>query len=195
MVIIYQTFREEKVPVSNSIAWHTFFQVLGASVLMALCSQIKLILPFTPIPLTFQTLSVLLIGASLGSRKGASAILLYFAQILMGLPVLSGGASNPLVFFGPHGGYVLGFCLQAFLMGWFVERMIWARPVTLLVGGLLSCAAQMILGICVLAQFVGWTHVWMLGFFPFIPGEMIKILLVSFGLVSQKLAPTFDLMK
>ena len=92
-------------------------QVIGASLLLALCSQIKIILPFTIIPITLQTLAVLIIGAKLGSRKGSAAILLYFAQIMAGFPVLAGGISDPLVFFGPKAGYYFGFCFQAFIMG------------------------------------------------------------------------------
>jgi biotin transport system substrate-specific component len=186
MVIIYQTFQdEEKLLAYHPAAWHTLFQVIGASLFMALCSQIKIVLPFTPVPLTLQTLAVLLIGVSLGSRKGAWALLLYFAEILMGLPVLSGGTSDPLVFIGPKGGYVLGFCVQAFLMGWFVERMPWSRSVTLLVGGLLACAVQLGLGVVVLAQFVGWSPVWTMGLSPFIPGEILKVFLICFGLTSS----------
>lgn len=192
MVIIYQTFREEKLPAYNPAAWHTLFQVMGASLFMALCSQIKIVLPFTLVPLTLQTLAVLLIGASLGSRKGAWALMLYFAEVLMGLPVLSGGTSDPLVFIGPKGGYVLGFCVQAFLMGWFVEKMPFSKPVTLLVGGILACAVQLGLGVVVLAQFVGWSSVWTMGLFPFIPGEMLKVFLICFGLTST-ISPRFGL--
>jgi biotin transport system substrate-specific component len=182
MTIVSHPFHAEKTLVSSQIDWRTLFQVLGASGLMALCSQIKINLPFTPVPLTCQTLAVMLIGASLGSRKGAWALLLYFVEILMGLPVLSGGTSDPMVFLGPKGGYVLGFCLQAFLMGWFVETMRWSKSISLLMGGLFACAAQMGLGILMLAQFVGWNHVWTMGFFPFIPGEILKVFLVCFGL-------------
>jgi biotin transport system substrate-specific component len=177
---------QKKEFLSHKAAWQTLFQVLGASALMALCSQIKIVLPFTLVPLTLQTLAVLSIGATLGSRKGAWAILLYFAQILAGLPVLSGGAADPLVFLGPKGGYVLGFCLQAFLMGWMVERMPWSKPVTLLIGGLLACSVQMGLGVCVLAQFVSWSHVWTMGLFPFLPGEILKVLIVSWGFTLRK---------
>jgi biotin transport system substrate-specific component len=196
MVMISHIFQEEKLSIPHhKVAFQTFFQVLGASGFMALCSQIKIMLPFTFVPLTLQTLAVLLIGASLGSRKGAWALLLYFAEILMGLPVLSGGTSDPLVFLGPKGGYVLGFCLQAFLMGWFVERMTWSKPMTLLVGGLFSCAVEMGLGVCVLAHFVGWNHVWTMGFFPFIPGEILKVLFICFGFTSLKNSQEIGLMR
>lgn len=164
------------------------FQVIGASLLIALCSQIKLILPFTPIPITFQTLAVLLVGATLGSRKGACALLCYFAEILIGLPVLAGGIADPLVFVGPRGGYVLGFCLQAYAMGWFAERALFSRSLTLLVGGLVACTVQMAMGICVLAQYVGWSLVGPMGLYPFIPGEILKVFVLTFFLTSCKKA-------
>jgi len=102
----------------------------------------------------------------------------------MGLPVLSGGEANPLVFIGPKGGYVLGFCLQAYLMGWFVERSLFSRSLALLAGGLLACTVQMAAGICVLAQFVGWKHVWFMGLYPFVPGEFLKIVTTAIVLAS-----------
>lgn len=186
MVTISQTSSKEKIFFSTQAAWKTLFQVLAASGFMALSSQIKIVLPFTLVPLTVQTLAVLLIGATLGSRKGALAILLYYAQIFVGLPVLAGGASNPLVFLGPSGGYVLGFCFQAYLMGWFVEKMPWSKSVTLFIGGLFACSVQMGLGICGLAQFVGWNHVWTMGFFTFLPGEILKIILICSASGSSK---------
>lgn len=175
-----------KNPVISSSAWLAFFQVLGASLLIALCSQIKFILPFTPVPLTFQTFAILMIGATMGSRKGACAVLCYFAEILMGLPVLSGGMSDPLVFLGPKGGYVLGFCLQAYIMGWFVEKSFWPRSVMIAAGGIVSCLVQMSMGIFMLAQYVGWSHVWTMGLLPFVPGEILKIVLVSYAISPKK---------
>lgn len=186
MMITSQTFYADKVNSFHGNTWQTLFQLVGASLLLALCSQIKIPLPFTVIPLTFQTLAVLLIGASLGSQKGAWAIILYYVEILAGMPVLSGGVSNPLIFFGPSGGYVLGFCFQAFVMGWMVEKMPWSRSVTLFAGGLLACGIQLALGVCMLAQFVTWNHVWMMGFFPFIFGEILKVLLVTWGFRSKE---------
>ncbi len=190
MITMPQTSQREKITFSNQAAWQALFQVLGASGFLALCSQIKIVLPFTLVPLTLQTLAVLLIGATLGSRKVTWAILLYFAEILAGFPVLAGGVSDPLVFLGPTGGYVLGFCLQAFIIGWMVEKMPWSKPVTLLVGGLLACSAEMGLGIWALAHFIGWGHVWTMGLFPFVPGEILKVLFVSWVLNSRNISCT-----
>lgn len=186
MAVFVHTDQSAKISSSRQVDWRALFQLLLASGFLALCSQIKVVLPFTPIPLTFQTLAVLLIGATLGSRKGFYALVFYCAEVAMGLPVLSGGSSDPLVFFGPKGGYVLGFCLQAYLMGWCVEKMPGSKSLVLLFGGILSCALQMMMGVAGLAHFVGWNAVWTLGFYPFIPGEIAKILIVSFGLTFMK---------
>jgi len=162
----------------SQAGFQTLLQVCGASLFMVLCSQIRIDLSFTPVPLTLQTLAVLLIGANLGSRNGALAILLYLAQILVGLPVLSGGISDPFVMMGPKGGFILGWCLQAWLMGWAVENITYSRAMALFAGGVIACTVQMALGLIVLAQFVGWSAVWVMGLFPFLPGEILKILIV-----------------
>jgi biotin transport system substrate-specific component len=165
----------------------SFIQVIGASLFLALCSQIKLDLPFTLIPLTMQTFAVMLIGITLGSRKSALAILWYFAEILIGLPVLAGGISNPLIFFAPKAGYYLGFCVQAYSMGWFVEKLKARKSIAIWIGGILGSAMQLGLGVTVLAQFVGWNSVWALGLFPFIPGEILKILTLCFFCLPKKI--------
>lgn len=182
MVVFSPACQEWNLTSCRSEPLKTLFQVLGASFLLAFCSQIKIVLPFTLVPLTFQTLAVLLIGATLGSRKGAMAILLYYAEILAGLPVLSGGVADPLIFLGPKAGYVLGFCIQAYCIGWFAEREIGSKPMALFIGGFVGSLLQMAFGVVLLAIFVGWNHVWMMGAAPFIPGEMLKILFVAFCL-------------
>lgn len=186
MTSVAQTYRQER-EFSTHALMMTFLQIIGSSLLIALCSQIKIILPFTPIPLTLQTFAILLIGASLGSRKGACAVLCYFAQIAAGLPVLSGGDANPLVFFGPKGGYVLGFFVQAFIMGWFAERANRLSSFTFFAGALSACTVQMAMGVFVLAQFVGWQLVWTMGLYPFIPGEIFKAFTAVFILTYPKI--------
>ena len=181
MALIAQGYCKEIDTYHEGIG-QTILQVVGASLFIAICSQIKFDLPFTFVPLTLQTFAVLLVGAVLGSRKGFCALLCYFAEILMGLPVLAGGLANPLIFLGPKAGYYFGFSLQAFMMGWVVEKAPFSKSLTLLVGGLLACAIQMALGVSVLAQFVGWHLALPMGLFPFIPGEILKVLAVAFAM-------------
>lgn len=154
-------------------------QVIGGSLFLALCSQIALPLPFSPVPLTFQVLGILLLGALFGSRKASFMVMGYYAQILLGMPVLAGGVANPFALIGPRAGYLLGFIIQAYLMGWFVERSKHFSPSKAFLGGLCACGVQLAMGASWLALFIGWNQAWMLGFFPFIIIDILKVLIVS----------------
>lgn len=79
--------------------------------------------PFYPVPLTMQTLAVLLVGGLLGARLGAGTVLAYLAFGLAGAPVFHNCLGGPMVLLGPTGGYLLGFVPAAFLMGWVLERV------------------------------------------------------------------------
>uniref|UniRef100_UPI002580E7FB biotin transporter BioY n=2 Tax=Oceanithermus sp. TaxID=2268145 RepID=UPI002580E7FB len=81
--------------------------VLAGAGFVALLAQVALPLPFTPVPVTLQTLGVLLVGAALGSRLGAQALGLYLAAGAAGLPVFAGGGAGVGWLAGPTGGYLL----------------------------------------------------------------------------------------
>jgi biotin transport system substrate-specific component len=168
-----------KAPIASHSRWLLLTQVVLCSLLIALCAQIRIALPFTPVPITFQTLAVMIVGGMLGSRNGALSIILYLAEALMGLPVLSGGRSDPFFLLSPVGGYLVGCVIQAYLAGWFVERRkVLGKPLMLLGLGL-ACSLQMACGACWLAFFVGAKHAWALGVMPFVPGELFKIALAG----------------
>ena len=150
--------------------------VLAGSLLIALSAQVAILLPFSPVPVTGQTLAVLLVGALLGSRRGSLAVLTYVVQGLAGLPVFAGGAFGLVRLLGPTGGYLVGFVAAAFLVGLLAERG-WDRRVS-------TTAAAMTLGNLViyatgalwLAAFVGGLdQALALGVAPFIPGDLLKI--------------------
>lgn len=111
--------------------------VLGGAALIALCAQVEV--PLRPVPVTLQTLAVLLVGAALGARRGLAAVVAYLLAGALGLPVLSGGAGGVLKVLGPTGGYLLGFALAAFAVGFLVERFALDRRV-------LGAVAAMLLG-------------------------------------------------
>ncbi|HEX6504246.1 MAG TPA: biotin transporter BioY [Terriglobales bacterium] len=97
--------------------------VVGASLFVALCARVTVPLPFTPVPLTMQDFGVLLVGLTLGSRRGFAALALYLAEGAAGLPVFNplgpGGIAQLL---GPTGGFLMMYPLVAGLAGWIVER-------------------------------------------------------------------------
>src|SRR3989442_5358865 len=103
--------------------------VIGASLFVALCARFFLQLHSTPVPLTIQNCAVLLVGLTLGSRRGFAALALYLAEGVAGMPVFSptgpGGLAQLL---GPTGGYLLAYPFVAGLAGWLMEpreKRIW----------------------------------------------------------------------
>lgn len=96
--------------------------VVSAAALTALAAQWRIYLPFTPVPITGQTLAVLLTGAALGWKLGASGQLLYVAIGVLGAPVFSDGGSGVEVITGPTGGYLIGFIVAAAAVGWMAEH-------------------------------------------------------------------------
>src|SRR5207237_981833 len=109
---------------SRALAWaRQVAIVVSASLFVALCARVTLPLPFTPVPLTLQNFAVLLVGMTLGSKRGFAALALYLAEGLAGLPVFNptgpGGLAQLL---GPTGGFLMVYPLVAALAGWIMER-------------------------------------------------------------------------
>lgn len=155
--------------------------VAGFALLTALAAQVEIPLPFTPVPITAQTLVVLLSGAVLGAWAGASSQALYVVLGAVGLPFYAGGASGWQHAAGATGGYLIGFVLAAGLVGWLAQRKADRR--------LLSALGTFLLGnLVIYAVGVPWLaviiHVSMgeallLGMIPFVVGDLIKILLAG----------------
>ena len=154
---------------------------LACSAFIALLSRVAINLPFSPVPVTGQTLGVLLTGAVLGSRRGAASVLAYIALGISGLPVFALGA-GPAYLLGPTGGYLAGFVLAAWLSGFIAEQR-WGRriPGTLLalIAGNLAVYVG---GLIWLSRFAGWSRVLPLGLYPFIPGDSCKLLIAALSL-------------
>ena len=151
--------------------------VSGGSILVALCSQIAVPLPFSPVPVTGQTLAVLLVGVLLGGRRGALSLALYVAEGAIGLPVFAGGGAGLARLLGPTGGYLMGFVVGAWLVGSLAERG-WDRRVhTTALAMLLGTVAIYVVGLSRLAWFVGIGRVLYLGLYPFVLGDVLKMVL------------------
>src|SRR6185437_15248600 len=113
-----------------------FFGVLRTVILIALGTALltlsaKVNLPLPYVPMTLQTLVVLVIGAAYGWRLGTATLMAYLAEGAIGFPVFAGpvGGLAPLV--GPTAGYLYGFVAAAFVTGWLSERG-WDRSMLLL---------------------------------------------------------------
>jgi biotin transport system substrate-specific component len=94
--------------------------ILGGSALIALGAQVSV--PMLPVPMSLQTLAVVLVGLTAGSRLGAAAVVAYLAQGAAGLPVFAGGGAGAAWLMGPTAGFLWGFVGMAYLAGWAVER-------------------------------------------------------------------------
>ena len=160
----------------NKIEHTVILAVLGTVVLWI---SARISIPFYPVPMTLQTLAVMLIGALLGWRLGTATVLLYLAEGAAGLPVFAGTPERGLglaYMAGPTGGYLLGFVLAAMLVGWLAERG-WTRSIGRCI--LTMCAANLALfvpGVLWLGVLFGWSPQLLdLGVTPFIPGAILKI--------------------
>lgn len=153
--------------------------IFCGSMLVSLLAQLAIPLPFTVVPITGQTLGVLLVGATLGSKRGAISMSLYLLEGMAGLPVFAGGTGGPGVLVGPTGGYLVGFVASAFITGLLAERGLDRNWKTSLPAFIAGQAVIFAIGLPWLAQYVGASQVWVAGFWPFLPGALIKSILAG----------------
>jgi len=152
--------------------------VVAGAGLVGLLAQITVHLGFTPVPLTGQTLGVLLVGTALGLRRGTAALTLYALAGLAGVPWFAGGQSG---YVGASFGYILGFIAAAALCGYLAERRADRRVLSAIPAMILGEAAMYVLGVGWLAVdlHVGVGKAIALGFTPFWIGDSIKCALAA----------------
>jgi biotin transport system substrate-specific component len=183
-------------PLSNPLVRDGLL-ILAGTIFMALSAQIRIELPFTPVPITGQTLGVYLIGALLGPRLGALTLLAYLGQGLLGLPVFAGGTNawSPSripglpVILGPTAGYLFAFPIAAFVVG-LLARRGWDRRVitaipAMLVGELIILTLGFSWLVAATALLSGGADVAALfaaAVLPFLPGAALKITLAALAL-------------
>jgi biotin transport system substrate-specific component len=161
----------------------TLIRLLGVAVftiLTALGAFVRIPLPFTPVPLTLQTFFVLLSGACLGANLGALSQLSYIILGVVGLPIFTNAGSGLFYLFGPTGGYLLGFVLASLLVGRLIKSLhqdLFSLFLILFLGDLLLLSC----GTIWLGIIFGYPlrKLLFLGFFPFIPGDLLKALAAS----------------
>ena len=157
------------------------FRALRGAILIALGTALltlsaKVNLPLPYVPMTLQTLVVLMIGAAYGWRLGAATVIAYLAEGAIGLPVFAGpvGGLAPLV--GPTAGYLYGFVLAALATGWLSERG-WDRSVPLLFAAM-GLGHILILGAgfswLAFGMKLGVDKAWLVGIVPFIAASLVK---------------------
>jgi biotin transport system substrate-specific component len=158
--------------------------VVGGTAFVALAAQVSIKLGFTPVPLTGQTFAVLLVGAALGSTRGALSLLLYLVVGIAGVPVYADHRHGWSVFSGATGGYIVGFVVAAALTGWLAERS-WDKRFSSSISAMLTGSVVIyICGVAWLHHFLGvnWSTTLDDGLYPFVPGDMLKVYLAAAAL-------------
>jgi len=168
---------------------------LGMAALTGILAQVRLFLPWTPVPVTCQTFAVLLAGIVLGKYWGGISQVIYVVLGIAGIPWFNGATGGYGAIIGPTGGYLLGFILAALFIGYISDRYEWSK------------GFYQMLGIMMFANFVliylpGMIHlsIWLYlfkgtssnivqlayaGVIPFVAGDMIKI--ISAALIAKAL--------
>ena len=161
----------------SKIFKYIFIALLG-SIALAISSKIKI--PFYPVPMTMQTLVVILIGVSFGWKLGLAAISLYLLEGIIGLPVFSGTPEKGigLIYFtGPTMGYLIGFLVAVFFAGKFhYTKSIISNFLKLL----FATSFIYLFGMFWLGSLIGWDKpIFKLGAEPFLLAELFKILIAT----------------
>lgn len=171
----------------NTLAWHGDSSILMKLVMslvgaafIGLAAQVKIPLPWTPVPITGQTFAVLLAGVLWGAQGGALTTTVYLLLGGIGIPWFAGAAGGAAVFAGPTVGYLVGFIPAAYCTGLLYHRFAWAKKLP----GLL------LVMVCTYFPFVhGIGMIWLgcitgihdltkllaIGALPFVSGDLVKI--------------------
>ena len=162
---------------SSKIIKYAFIALIG-SIALAISSKIKI--PFYPVPMTMQTLVVLIIGITFGWKLGLASISLYLFEGAIGLPVFSGTPEKGigLIYFtGPTMGYLIGFLSAGFLASKINDK----DSLLLILSKLIIATSTIyILGLLWLGFLIGWDKpIFALGAKPFLLAEIFKIVLIA----------------
>ena len=145
-----------------------------AVLLVAASAQITVPLPLNPVPVTLQPLAILVVGGLLGSAAGATALVLYLALGILGLPVFAGGSAGFVHVLGPTGGYLMAFPAAAAVAG--LGTRGGAGVARVLVFCFLSMALIHLGGFAHLALLSGNPGTaFQVGFMPFFTGDLLKV--------------------
>ncbi|MDQ0192340.1 biotin transporter BioY [Paenibacillus wynnii] len=159
------------------------FSALFAGVMISL-SFMKISLPFSTVPITLQTLAVMLAGSVLGARYGTLAVLIVIGLCAAGFPVM-GGKGGVSVLTGFTAGYIWSWPFAAFLIGWFAERMSQTKYTVLklivvnFVFGSLLVYPGGVSWLAYTAHIDSLSGALVAGMWPFLPGDLTKAVIVS----------------
>ncbi len=164
----------------NALIRNVLLAVAGS---IALWISAKIQIPFYPVPVSMQTLVVLMIGMSFGWKLGGATVALYLVEGLAGLPVFAGTPEKGIglaYMVGPTGGYLLGFVIAAAVVGWLAEHGFGRNVILTAVAMLVGSFIIYIPGVLWLGSVVGWDKpVLQWGMIPFLYGDALKLVLAA----------------
>ncbi|WP_127107923.1 biotin transporter BioY [Pararhodobacter zhoushanensis] len=151
--------------------WRDALIVVSGTVLLALSARVQV--PMWPVPMSMQSLAVLMLAMTLGARLSVATVAAYVVQGAVGMPVFASGAGLAYLV-GPTGGYIIGFVALAAVTGWLSDRG-WTRSfLPALTAALVGSAVLYACGATWLAASIGFDRAVELGVLPFLPGDLVK---------------------
>ncbi|MEM7120565.1 MAG: biotin transporter BioY [Pseudomonadota bacterium] len=164
---------------ARRLAWYALLALLGTAVL-ALSAKVKV--PLWPVDASLQTLALFTIAAAFGRRLAVATLVLYLVEGALGLPVFQGTPERGIglaYMVGPTGGYLIGFVLAAYMVGWAADKGWDRRPFRLFGVMLVAELVLLALGALWLAYLFGFDKAFAYGVGPFIVTDLIKIALAA----------------
>lgn len=163
------------------VRWHAAALVAGGAGLIALASQLRVPLGFTPVPINLATFAVALTGGALGVRRGVASVLVFLLAGLVGMPVYTNAGSGWSTFTGATGGYLVGYVALAAITGWAARRGRDRHLVSSVAAVVAGNVVLYMLGTLWLAHtldvpVLGWeSSGFTMGVRPFLAGDAVKM--------------------
>lgn len=169
----------------------------GMAILTGLLAQLKILLPWSPVPLTGQTFAVLLAGVLLGKWWGGISMTIYAGLGVAGVPWFQDFSGGLAYMSGPTGGYIVGFILAALFLGYFTDKYVRSRSFLAMLG-LMLIASFILVYVPGLIQLGLWlnlvkgqpaalSHLLMIGAVPFLAGDATKCVIAA--LIARAVTP------
>ena len=166
------------IQLSNKVLGYVLSIMIGVGML-SLLAQLKIVLPWTPVPITGQTFGVALLALLWGSRLSLATFMTYLAVGFLGVPIFAGGLSGLLI--GPTFGYLVGMLLASFAVGRLSDKGYGKTFTKALAAAYVGSLIIFTCGVIGLSFFLPMNKLFLAGVAPFLIGDLIKNLLAAYS--------------
>ena len=176
------SLRATVMPRATALSYATL--IVSGTIFLSVSAQIAIPVPGSPVPVTGQTLGVLLVGTTYGASLGLATFATYLLAGIAGAPVFAGASFGVEKITGATGGYLLGMLVSTYVLGLLAHKRFDQKFLTALPSMLIGTALTFSFGLFWLHQFTGkdWAWTFQAGFAPFISGEALKIIIAGTSL-------------